>query len=321
MSLIKSGNIFDADSFPINVNTVQGRELRVDELHRHEYYELLFVKEGTLTCRFKGSEEVLKKGDVLIIKPYVLHMLVDMETEDREEAYFCSFLPQAADLNLQSLENLKGSNSPMRYYFKAMISLCDEEVAAIKLTIGEGERSEIEALLNDLRIHSHDPTERGHAVLRFQFLALLAFLTEQHEKAEENSCKVKQELNVSVSRCMNGLRNTLNHIHNHYDEDLTLEQMAAMCGTAEPYFCRLFKSETGSTFMTYLNSLRIKKSCELLRDTTDSALEICYVVGFNNYPRFSRQFKKNKGISPVEFRKQEFKSRTVRRVALQGAAA
>ncbi|QBG46986.1 AraC family transcriptional regulator [Verrucomicrobia bacterium S94] len=308
MSLVQSGAIFDALSFPVHVDRVEDRELRIDELHRHEYFEFLYVKKGSLVCRFKSRTEILKQGEILIIKPYVLHRL-----DDQEKAvccsYFCSFLPQAVDLNIQSLEMLQQSESPNVYYFKSLMSLVEKESAAVKMELAREVRQSMEHVLELLKVHSHTSSEKSHALCRFYFLELMALMSEQHDRALESRRTVKQEVSVSVSKCMQGLRAVLNYIHDHYDEELTLEAMARMCGTAEPYFCRLFKNETGSTFMNYLNGLRIRKACELLRDSSDNALEICYQVGYSNYPRFSRQFKKNTGQSPVEFRREVCRGR------------
>jgi YesN/AraC family two-component response regulator len=51
-----------------------------------------------------------------------------------------------------------------------------------------------------------------------------------------------------------------------------------------------------------------------MRDTTNNALDICYEVGFNDYTHFGRQFKKNTGMSPAEFRKQRQRVRQIREV-------
>ena len=56
MSLVKSRELFGEDAFPITVDTVVDRTLIQDELHRHEYFEMLFVERGTLINHFKGTD-------------------------------------------------------------------------------------------------------------------------------------------------------------------------------------------------------------------------------------------------------------------------
>ncbi len=304
MSLVKSRELFGDSAFPVTVDTVVNRTLIQKELHRHEYFEMLFVEEGSLINRFKGNEILMKPGDLLIMKPYVLHLLADAEEKQTRKAYCCSFLPQAVDFDIQSLEELKNSSSPNRYFFKPFLSLADEGVSAIQLKFDAEHQPELIDLFQKLKDTSHDPSERGHALARCHLLALLSFLTEQYERNQGVDHTVKVDLAVPVSRYLTGLRKTLNYIHDHFEEALSLEDMASMSGASETYFCRLFKHETGMTFLNYLNGLRIERACVLLRDTSSNALDICYQVGFNDYTHFGRQFKKHTGMSPANFRKQ-----------------
>jgi hypothetical protein len=87
MSLVKSQELFGKDAFPITVDTVVDRTLIQKELHRHEYFEMLFVEKGSLINRFKSEELVMKTGDVLIMKPYVLHVLENVMDRPARKAY------------------------------------------------------------------------------------------------------------------------------------------------------------------------------------------------------------------------------------------
>jgi AraC-like DNA-binding protein len=312
MSLVKSRELFIESAFPIAVDRVVDRTLIQKELHRHEYFEMLFVESGTLINRFKGEEITMNEGDVLVMKPYVLHFLEDTDNDTPRMAYCCSFLPQAVDFNIQSLEELKASRSPNKYFFKPFLSLTEDGVSAVHLKTGKEHREQLSQLFSRLKETTRDYSERGLALTRSHFLNLLAFLAEHHDQGPGVNKPLQVDLAVPVSRYLTGLRKTLNYIHDHFDEPLSLEKMAAMSGASETYFCRLFKHETGMTFLNYVNSLRIEKACVLLRDTCDNALDICYQVGYNDYTHFGRQFKKNTGISPAEFRKQNVAFRHVR---------
>jgi AraC-like DNA-binding protein/mannose-6-phosphate isomerase-like protein (cupin superfamily) len=305
VSLIKSRQLFAESAFPLTVETVVERTLVQRELHRHEYFEMLYVQKGSLINRFKGAEIRMKPGDVLIMKPYVLHVLEDSAKQQSLKAYCCSFLPQAVDSGIQSLEELNHSSSANRYFFKAFVSLVEEDVPALQLKMHPRHRTVLTGLFEQLRDTTHEHTERGNALTRCRFLDLLEFLAEQYERGQARTQKVHVDAAIPVSRYQAGMRKTLNHIHDHFQEPLILKDMAAMSGTSETYFCRLFKHETGMTFLNYLNGLRIERARMLLRDTTGNALDICYQVGFNDYTHFGRQFKRNTGMSPAQFRKQD----------------
>ena len=314
MSLVKSRELFVELAFPITVDTLVDRTLIQKEFHRHEYFEMLFVERGTLINRFKGEDVAMKAGDLLIMKPYVLHVLEDARRKTPRKAYCCSFLPQTVDSGIQSLEELKASRSPNKYFFKPFLALAEEGVSAVQLQVNAGQRDRLAGFFSQLKETTHDCSEKGHALTKCHFLSLLTFLAEQHDRDRVRNQTVQIELAVPVSRYQSGLRKTLGYIHDHFEEPLSLKDMAAMSGASETYFCRLFKHETGMTFLNYLNSLRIEHACVLLRDTCDNALDVCYQVGFNDYTHFSRQFKKNTGRSPGDFRKKKQRVRRFRDV-------
>lgn len=92
-------------------------------------------------------------------------------------------------------------------------------------------------------------------------------------------------------------------IREHYREPLTLEMVSGVAGFNPAYFSSLFKKETGERFLEYLAGVRIKAAKQLL---TDSDLPITAIVeetGYGDYKYFCKQFKKEAGLSPQEYRK------------------
>lgn len=78
--------------------------------------------------------------------------------------------------------------------------------------------------------------------------------------------------------------------------------VADKLGLNMEYFCRLFKSETGSTFVTYLTEHRLKVAETLLKNTDMKVSEIASAVGYDNLSYFSRLFKKKVGANPYSYR-------------------
>jgi AraC-like DNA-binding protein len=97
------------------------------------------------------------------------------------------------------------------------------------------------------------------------------------------------------------------YISDRYAEELSLLKIAAHFGLNPSYFSRLFTKHTGKHVFEYLNSIRIRKSCLLLKRSSLSILEIAFSVGYNNLSHFNRYFRRVTGMSPREFRNRSIK--------------
>ena len=69
------------------------------------------------------------------------------------------------------------------------------------------------------------------------------------------------------------------------------------------WFLRNFKQVTMRSPMQYIFNIRINNSVSLLETTDYNVTEISAIVGYDNPLYFSRIFKKQKGLSPSEYRK------------------
>ncbi|MBQ7119304.1 MAG: AraC family transcriptional regulator [Oscillospiraceae bacterium] len=100
----------------------------------------------------------------------------------------------------------------------------------------------------------------------------------------------------------NWLAHAIGYMETHYDEDITVTDIARVAHLERSYFSVRFKAETGITPSAYLASLRVRKACEIMRKTDFSVSEIAETVGLD--PRnFSRIFRKETGMTPKEFLK------------------
>jgi AraC-like DNA-binding protein len=128
------------------------------------------------------------------------------------------------------------------------------------------------------------------------------------------------ELLVVVSGCFSSAAESRNlgharfrieeavaYIRDRYAEDLSLADIASRFGLNPSYFSRVFTRHTGTHVFEYLNTLRVQKSCVLLKRSSLSILEIAYSVGYNNLSHFNRYFRRIMGMSPREFRNRSVK--------------
>lgn len=88
----------------------------------------------------------------------------------------------------------------------------------------------------------------------------------------------------------NRLQAVLNHLHDHYTEAFTLDEIALLSNLSLRTIERLFKKETGMTLAKYQQLLRIIKSLELLSTKQFTISQIAYKVGYKSVQAFTNSF-------------------------------
>jgi AraC-like DNA-binding protein len=96
----------------------------------------------------------------------------------------------------------------------------------------------------------------------------------------------------------------VNYISEHYAEPISLPDIAKLFKMSESHFSRVFRRDTGNSFVDFLTLLRINRACQLLMQTDGKISTICYDVGFNNLANFNRRFLEIKNTTPSAFRQQ-----------------
>jgi two-component system response regulator YesN len=100
------------------------------------------------------------------------------------------------------------------------------------------------------------------------------------------------------------IKHVLTFIENNYkDTELSLQVAADHINLSVPYVSKVFKQQVGMPFSTYLIQTRMEKAKQLLSDPDCKASGIPELIGYTDYPHFTKTFKKIYGVSPREFRR------------------
>lgn len=249
--------------------------------HTHDYYQIYFVKKGTLIHHLQNADGVLGDGDAFILPPNVLHYI--RTPDDDVELYVLSF---TADF-------LSGANEYSKlvldflYYLKAGGTVVRP---GVHLTL---EDSIFTGLMIERICHEFRGAEAGRNELIKSLVAgiltvlarvymekkALIFVTEENRKLVEH---------------------TIWYINNHYEEEITLAEMVKLSAMSKSGFCSMFCAITGTSFKNYLNRVRIEKATQMLEAGQSVTLAGCR-CGFGDLSTFYRNFKKYMGISPREY--------------------
>ena len=100
------------------------------------------------------------------------------------------------------------------------------------------------------------------------------------------------------------IKEAINFIEQNFQNDISIEDVAAVCGINRSYLGRIFRTSTGRSPQEFLIHYRMTKAAELLKLTTLSIGDIGSAVGYENALHFSRAFKNVYGVSPRTWREQ-----------------
>jgi AraC-like DNA-binding protein len=133
--------------------------------------------------------------------------------------------------------------------------------------------------------------------LMYEFFATLTLLA-PHSTSEAAIPK-KQDAYIMQS---------IEYIHAHFQETVSIGQLASYLGLDRKYFSALFKEAVGVPPQQFLLQYRMDKACELLKKGQYSVGEVARSVGYPDALLFSRMFKRIKGIAPNHYRNESIHS-------------
>ena len=112
----------------------------------------------------------------------------------------------------------------------------------------------------------------------------------------------RRNITYKQSLASQHISRVINYINLHYNQDITIQDIAEHCRLDRSYLNRLINLSMSMTLQQFLISFRMKKACELLMTSEHSIGEISVMVGYPNQMNFSRTFKRELGLSPYQWR-------------------
>ena len=251
--------------------------------HWHEEMELIFIEKGSGLLRINTATFRVQAGDLLIINKNMVHTL---KSDLRNILYFKSVV---FDLNI--LSGIPGDLC-QEDFIHLLLKNRAEFVHVINPTAKDYEKI-LSIFLEIIQTYqSHEPFYyvklKGLLFLLFYELASASYILPS-SKGE--------------SKSLSSIRTVLYYIDSHYQEELSVTELASMVHYSDYYFMKVFKQYTGKTLISYINHLRLEKAKHLLFHSELSITEIALEVGFHNTSYFIRKFQNENGVTPQKLRK------------------
>ena len=232
-------------------------------------FQLLYIAAGKAHFYFNEKEEIVTAGHMVLYRPkepqkYVYYL------EDQTEVYWVHFTGSDVTNILHSYGLTKekkifycGSGLEYQHHFRSMI----QELQLCKDNYPEM-----------LEIH-----------LRQIFIKLHRYF---NTVSKVDNSQIAEEIDKATL-----------YFAEHYNKNICIEKYAKKHHMSTSWFIRNFKQYTGVTPMQYIVSIRIHNAEVLLQNEQHNITEIANMIGYDNPLYFSRLFKKIKGLSPSEYRK------------------
>lgn len=238
-------------------------EAEIDQRNWHEEIELIYAAEGSGEILLDNQSITIKKNEFVVINSFQLHT-----AKSTEGLTFSNIIMNTDFLKYNGIDT-------NNYNYETIFT---DEVAKEKLYE-----------LYDI-YHGDTTSDFYYSKVCKSLLDFMIHITENHARKKSGNS-------------LNCINYAIGYIKSNFTKKLTLDEVCAQSGLSKYYFSHEFKKATGRTFVDFINSLRIDRACELLKDKKNTPTDVFQMSCFDNFSYFIKVFKKHMGLTPSEYQK------------------
>lgn len=323
LSAIEDDVFLSEGSVPIVIEGLEHSYDTKDSLpdeSMHNSHELLYLREGKIDLIIGSETVTLTKGSVVVIRPLVRHKLVIKSSKaDMLNLYF-GFVHDTSDLEatkesrksnkaIQTKTNSAGPSvsipgSLAKISLESFLKFADLGVTEDNditrqpfFVIKGNEKKEINQLSERIVLEEAENRYAKDLMVHTLMVELMIILSRAIRGEWEENLRVKngkaKEL-VAIAK---------QYMDENFDQGITVSEAASYVFLSQGYFTRAFRDDTGISPMNYLLKKRIEKACKLLQNNEIKVSAISLQSGFSSPQRFNVAFRKQMGMTPMEYRK------------------
>lgn len=273
---------FQPGRLPLAVARVTGH--RECALHAHEFSELVVVLRGSGLHVTSQGEWAIGAGDVFVLHSDQAHGYVNTADLDLVNILF--------DLDELGLPPVDVAALPgYHVLFDLEPRYRARDQFRSRLRLGPSQLRPVAALIDRLEGELQEQRPGSGFASLATFMLLLADLCRAYSEVEDPAVLPLLRLGSLVS-----------YLDQHYDEPLTLDDLASIACLSRRSLTRAFRTAFGDSPIDYLIRLRLDRAAGLLESTDLPVLDVAQRVGFADSNYFARAFRKHYGTSPTAYR-------------------
>lgn len=247
--------------------------------HWHTPLEIIMPVKNQYYVTCCNQKFTLREDDILLIYPGAVH---SMKASQGQRLIF------QADISF--LNNIKDLNSALSLISPVVVITPENTPNAHK---------QIKELLLEISDEYFGNAPLSEASIYSKLIKILVLVgrnnTANITSTNSNFRKYIKHTELILNLC--------SYINEHYNENITLDDMAKISGYSKYHFSRIFKRYTNYSLYKYVNARKIEQAEKLLIDENLTITEVALRCGYSNLSSFIRMFKIIKGCTPTEFKR------------------
>jgi AraC family transcriptional activator of pobA len=249
--------------------------------HKHNFYQLIWLTEGEFTHTIDYHDIAVKTDTLLITSPGQIHLL---NSPEKVKGYSISFTEQflLAHHTQESIFEL---------------TFLDESLTTPYLCLDENARKELKAIIDPI-MEELNRDKKAPIIINALLFALLNRVQRLMNKIQPI---IADSFQVLVHKKFKKL------IEQYYKEEPDLAFYVDKLNISANYLNKIVKNVTGKTAGVMVRDRGLIEAKRMLVYCNLSIGEISDLLGFKDFSYFSRQFKKQEGFTPAEYRKLMYK--------------
>lgn len=250
-------------------------DFQIIPYHWHASAEIIYVRRGKLKVQMNEKKYILKSGDIIYINSKQIHST--QSTENNEVIV----------VQIPSNFFNKFTNNEIKPFAVHCNTLESED---------QKNFDNIRKLLYKMYLYSERKDEAYNLKI-YSLLFDLGYILYKYFRVEE------YDIDIASQKYLDRLSDISDYIKSNYKEQITLQSVADEFNHSPQYLSKMFRKYTGTTFLTFLNTVRLNYAFKEVINTDYSILSIAEENGFANVKSFNKLFKETYGMTPTAYRK------------------